>query len=112
MSLKEIHIRNAKPKSKLYRLFDGGGLYLEVSPTGGKYWRYKYRYAGKEKRLALGVYPDVGLADARELHASARKALARGIDPGVAKKEAKRQILLKSGNTFEAIAREWHQNRL
>ncbi len=112
MSLKEIHIRNIKPKSKLYRLFDGGGLYLEVSPNGGKYWRYKYRFAGKEKRLALGVYPDVGLSDARELHAAARKALARGNDPGAVKKEAKRQILLKSGNTFEAVAREWHQNRL
>jgi integrase len=112
MVLKDIHIRNAKPKAKIYRLFDGGGLYLEISPGGGKYWRYKYRFAGKEKRLAFGIYPDLSLSEARELHTQARKALAKGEDPSAVKREAARQIRLKSTNTFEAIAREWHQNNL
>ena len=108
MMLKDINIRNAKPKDKLYRLFDGKGLYLEVLPSGGKYWRLKYRYAGKEKRLALGVYPEVTLSDARERCDQARKALAAGNDPGEIKKEAKRLVMFKSENTFEAIAREWY----
>jgi integrase len=112
MVLKDIHVRNAKPKAKIYRLFDGGGLYLEISPGGGKYWRYKYRFAGKEKRLAFGTYPDLSLSEAREVHAQARKALAKGEDPSAVKREAARQIKLKSTNTFEAIAREWHQNNL
>jgi integrase len=112
MVLKDIHVRNAKPKAKIYRLFDGGGLYLELSPGGGKYWRYKYRFAEKEKRLAFGTYPDLSLSEARELHAQARKALAKGEDPSAVKREAARQIKLKSTNTFEAIAREWHQNNL
>lgn len=109
--LKDASVRNAKPKEKMYRLFDGGGLYLEVTPKGGKYWRFKYRFAGKEKRLALGVYPDLSLADARELHAQARKALALGDDPGEVKKETRRRSVLNSGNTFEAIANEWCESR-
>ncbi len=109
--LKDASVRNAKPKEKMYRLFDGGGLYLEVTPKGGKYWRFKYRFAGKEKRLALGVYPDLSLADARELHAQARKALALGDDPGEVKKETKRRSVLNSENTFEAIANEWCESR-
>jgi integrase len=112
MTLKDINVRNAKPKNKMYRLFDTEGLYLEVLPSGGKYWRLKYRFLGKEKRLALGVYPHITLADARERRAEARKLLAHGTDPVEAKKEAKRAAVLKSENTFEAIAREWHENRL
>lgn len=73
---------------------DGGGMYLEVSPAGGKYWPFKYRFAGKEKRLALGVYPDVPLATAREKRDKARKTLAGGVDPGEAKKVDKRAALL------------------
>jgi hypothetical protein len=68
MPLTDIKVRTAKPEGKPYKLSDGGGLFLLVQPTGGKWWRYKYRYAGKEKLLALGAYPDVGLADARERH--------------------------------------------
>lgn len=109
--LKDASVRNAKPKEKMYRLFDGGGLYLEVTPKGGKYWRFKYRFAGKEKRLALGVYPDLSLADARELHAQARKALALGDDPSEVKREVKRRSALNSENTFEAIANEWCESR-
>ena len=112
MSLKDIHVKNAKAKAKPYRLFDGGGLYLEVTPSGGKCWRYKYRYAGKERRLSLGLYPDVSLAEARERHSAARKALSAGHDPNEVKRESKRQTILRSANTFEMVAREWHKSRL
>lgn len=109
--LTEVAVRNAKPKNKPYKLADGGGLFLWVQPSGGKWWRYKYRFAGKEKLLALGSYPDVSLAEARERHAQARKLLSAGNDPGEVKKEEKRQALLKSVTTFEAIAREWCESR-
>ncbi|MDB6025865.1 MAG: hypothetical protein JWM68_2088 [Verrucomicrobiales bacterium] len=109
--LKDVTVRSAKPKAKMYRLFDEKGLYLEITPSGGKYWRFKYRFAGKEKRLALGVYPDVSLADVREKHSEARKLVAAGKDPGEEKKEAKRQIILNSENTFEAVAREFCEKR-
>jgi integrase len=112
MTLKDVSIRNAKPKEKVYKLFDGEGLYLEVVPAGGKYWRLKYRFAGKERRLALGVYPDVSLADARERRGQARKALAAGNDPGEIKREAKRALIQKHQSTFEVVAREWHTHRL
>ena len=79
--LTDTEIRKAKPGDKPIRLFAGGGLYVEVSPTGGKWWRLKYRFDGKEKRLSLGVYPDVSLKDARERRHEARKLLAGGIDP-------------------------------
>jgi integrase len=111
MPLTDIAVRNAKPKTKPFKLSDGGGLFLWVQPAGGKWWRYKYRFAGREKLLAIGSYPDVSLGEARERHKAARKSLAAGIDPNEAKKEAKRQILLKSENTFEAIAREWYEQR-
>lgn len=90
---------------------DGGGLFLLVQPNGCKWWRYKYRFAGKEKLLALGAYPEVSLADARERHDQARKVLAAGRDPGEAKKAAKRQAIIRHENNFEAIAREWHGKR-
>ncbi|MDR3221936.1 MAG: Arm DNA-binding domain-containing protein, partial [Candidatus Accumulibacter sp.] len=81
MKLSDIAIKNAKPIDKPLRLFDGGGLYLEVSTAGGKLWRLKYRFEGKEKRLALGKYPDVSLKEARKQRAHARKLLTLGIDP-------------------------------
>ena len=111
MPITDVKVRNAKPEAKPYKLSDGGGLFLLVQPTGGKWWRYKYRFAGKEKLLALGSYPDVSLAEARERHVQARKALAAGNDPNEVKKEAKRLVVLNSENTFEAIAREWHEQR-
>jgi integrase len=111
MSLTDATVRNAKAKPKAYKLTDGGGLFLWVQPSGGKWWRYKYRFNGKEKLLALGSYPDVSLAEARERHAQARKTLSNGNDPGEIKKETKRLILLKSVTTFEAIAREWCEGR-
>ena len=73
-------VKQAKPKAKPYKLADGGGLYLQVK-AAGKYWRYKYRFASKEKLLALGTFPDISLADARKLHQAARENLADGIDP-------------------------------
>src|SRR6516165_11158338 len=111
MHLKDITVRNAQPKAKRYKMFDGDGLYLEVLPTGAKYWRMKYFFSGKEKRLALGVYPHVSLSDARERRAQARKVLAAGRDPVEAKKEAKRVAAFKSANTFEVVAREWLEKR-
>lgn len=107
MPLTDTAIRNAKPSDKPVRMFDGGGMYLEVSPAGGKLWRMKYRVDGKEKRLSFGVYPDVGLKAAREKRDEARKLLAQGIDPGAAKKAEKAERLERASNTFEAVAREW-----
>jgi integrase len=111
MSLTDAKVRTAKPRAKKYKMFDGDGLYLEVLPTSAKYWRMKYYFGGKEKLLALGVYPHISLADARDRRAQARKVLAAGNDPGEAKKEAKRLAVSKSHNAFEVIAREWLEIR-
>jgi integrase len=107
MPLTDIAIRKAKPHDKVQRLFDGGGLYLEISPAGGKWWRLKYRHLGKEKRLSLGTYPDTGLADARGKRDSARKLLATGVDPGEHRKAAKAANQERAGNSLEVVAREW-----
>jgi integrase len=111
MALSDAKVRNAKPQAKPYKIADGDGMFLLVTPNGSKYWRFKYYYGGKERLLALGVYPEVSLLDAREKRLIARKALAAGHDPSQAKREAKRQIILKAGNTFEGIAREWFEHR-
>jgi integrase len=106
MPLTDTAIRNAKPRSKPYRMFDSGGLYLEVTPSGGRLWRLKYRVAGREKRLALGAYPDIGLKVARQRRDEARNQLAEGVDPGAARKAAK--VSQAGLESFEAVAREWH----
>jgi integrase len=111
MALSDVKVRNAKPKAKPYKISDGDGLFLLITPSDSKYWRLKYFFAGKEKLLALGVYPDVGLLDARQRRDAAHKTLADGIDPGEAKKEAKRLAVLKSENAFETVAREWYEQR-
>ncbi|CAI1953313.1 Putative prophage CPS-53 integrase [Serratia fonticola] len=111
MPLTDIKVKTAKPMEKAYKLADGGGMYLLVKPNGSKYWRLKYRFAGKEKMLSIGVYPDVSLADAREKRKEARKTLASGGDPGEVKKAEKLSQKLSIANTFEAIAREWHQHK-
>ncbi|MCA7956392.1 integrase arm-type DNA-binding domain-containing protein [Burkholderia multivorans] len=108
MPLTDTTIRNTKPAEKPVKLFDGGGLFLLVTPAGQRYWRLKYRAAGKEKLLALGVYPEVTLATARRKRDEAREKLAAGIDPGEAKKAEKRTARLSAENSFEAVAREWH----
>jgi hypothetical protein len=94
------------------RYWDGGGLYLEVSPGGGRYWRLKYRHAGREKRLALGVYPAVSLKEARDRREAARKVIGRGDDPGELRRAEKERATKEAAETFEAIAREWlgHQS--
>ncbi|QIF95941.1 tyrosine-type recombinase/integrase [Proteus vulgaris] len=111
MTLTARQVETAKPKEKSYKLFDGGGLYLEVTAKGSRYWRMKYRFGGKEKRLAFGVFPIVTLAEAREMRNQAKKTLAAGGDPGEIKKEEKAIQKLNTGNTFEAIAREWHKSK-
>ena len=108
MPLSDTTIRTAKPSEKTQKLFDGGGLYLEVAPTGGKWWRLKYRFGGKEKRISLGVYPDVSLKEARERRDSARKLLANDIDPGENRKVQKSAKVERAANSFEVIAREWY----
>lgn len=108
MPLSDLQIKAAKPTDKPQRLFDADGLYLEVSPSGGKLWRFKYRFAGKEKRLALGIYPIVTLKDARERRDNARRLLANDIDPGVEKKVQKAAAVARSANSFEVVAREWY----
>lgn len=107
MPLTDTAIRTAKPSTKPVRMFDAGGLYLEVSPAGGKLWRLKYRFNGKEKRLALGVYPEISLKDARERREQARKLLANDVDPGENRKVQKAAKVERSANSFEVIAREW-----
>lgn len=108
MPLTDTAIRNAKPSAKPAKLFDGGGLYLEISPAGGKWWRIKYRFDGKEKRLSLGVYPDVSLKDARERRDTARKLLANDVDPSENRKAQKAAKQDRAANSFETVAREWY----
>ncbi len=110
MSLTNLKCQNAKPAEKAFRLFDGRGLYLEVRPGGAKYWRMKYRHTGKEKVLALGVYPEVSLAEARGKCLGARKVLEAGADPLAVQREERLLARLSAGRTFEAVAREWHEN--
>lgn len=107
MPLTDIAVRNAKPSAKAYKLADTAGMYLLVTPKGSRYWRLDYRFAGKRRTLALGVYPTVGLAGARGRREDARSLLEKGIDPNSNKKAVKRVLTIAHGNTFEAIAREW-----
>lgn len=108
MKLTDAKLRNLTEPGKH---FDGFGLYLDVTKAGGRYWRLKYRYGGKEKLLALGVYPTVGLKDAREQAADARTVLASGGDPGAVRKAGKAQAAHEAANTFEAVARDWHRHQ-
>jgi len=107
MPLTDVSIRNAKAGDKTVRLFDERGLYLEISPSGGKWWRLKYRFEGKEKRLSLGVYPDVGLKEARERRDVARKLVADGVDPSENRKAQKLAKADRAANSFEVLTREW-----
>lgn len=106
--LTDIQVKNAKPKDKPYKLADGGGLYLEVMPTGSKLWRMKFTQAsGKESRLSFGSYPEVSLTKARSARADARQLRAADIDPGKAKRDAKRAEAAAAVHNFEAVARTW-----
>lgn len=112
MPLTAIAVKQAKAKDKPYRLYDERGLFLLINPKGGKYWRFKYRFGGKEKTLALGVYPDVSLAKAREKLQEAREQVADNIDPGVIKRLKKMHQFEEEINGFEALSREWFETRM
>lgn len=112
MPLNARQVETAKPRDKAYKLADGGGLYLQVNPNGSKYWRMKYRFAGKEKKLSFGTYPDISPADARTRRDDARRIRANDQDPGEVKKA---ELLAKKRsitNTFEAIATEWYNAKI
>jgi hypothetical protein len=109
MTLSDRQLRDkAKPIARPFKLFDGGGLYLLVKPNGGRYWRMQYRFKGKAKGLAFGVYPEVSLKEARDKRDDARKLLRNGIDPSAAKRELKLRAKGQAADAFENIAREWH----
>ncbi|AGS61925.1 prophage integrase [Proteus mirabilis BB2000] len=107
MALTDAKVRAAKPLDKSYKLTDGDGMHLMVHINGSKYWRLQYRFGGKQKMLALGVYPDISLAEAREKRDAARKLIANGFDPSEKRKEVKEEQQ-KEFNTFEKVARDWH----
>lgn len=107
MALTDTAIRNAKSAEKPIKMADGGGLYLLLNQNGSKWWRLDYRFGGKRKTLSMGVYPEVGLRDARERREAARKMLANGIDPGENRKAIKASKQLSAANSFEVVAREW-----
>lgn len=111
MNLTDLAIRNAKPQERPYKLTDGDGMFLLIQPNGGKYWRFAYRYLGRQKTLALGVYPEVGLSLARQRRTEAREALALGSDPGDLKKAGKRAARLAADNSFQSVALAWLDER-
>ena len=111
MALTSLAVKQAQPAGKTKRLYDERGLYLEISPAGGKWWRLKYRFAGKEKRLSLGVYPDISLKEARAARDEARRLIAQGVDPSARRKEISRQRVVDAENSFEVVAREWFQKQ-
>ncbi len=108
MPLTEVAIRNCKQRDKTFKLSDERGLYLEVAPAGGKWWRFKYRFQGKEKRLSLGTYPEVSLKEARERRDAARKLVEEGVDPSEHRKAKKAAQAAVVEHSFEVVAREWH----
>lgn len=111
MALTEVAVRNAKPKDKPYKLGDAGGLFLYVTPAGGKLWRVKFRVNGKEKLLSLGAWPDISLANARKERDKAKEALATGIDPARDKQQAKHRAKVAAANTFAEIGAEYLEKR-
>ena len=111
--LTDMQVKNAKPQPKRYKLFDGGGLYLEVTPHGSRIWRMRFRQAsGKENTLTFGPYPEVSLQEAREKRLDARRLLVKGVDPARHRDDAKRLAAVTAANTFEKVAREWYANKV
>jgi len=107
MAITDTEIRRSKPGDKPFKLSDGGGLHLMVTPSGGKLWRWKYRFEGAEKLMALGRYPEITLAEVRERRDAARKRLANGIDPMAERKAEKTAVMVATEYTFEKIAEQW-----
>lgn len=112
MALTDVAIKNAKPRVKPYKMGDAGGLFLLVQPSGGKLWRLKYRMDGREKKLAIGTYPEVSLAEARKRRDDARELLAGGKDPSREKQRHKIRSRVQADNTFTAIAGELCDKRM
>ena len=112
MALSDIALRNAKTKEKPYKLSDSGGLFILITSSARKLWRYSYRFDGKQKTFSLGSYPDVGLKEARESHAAARKILSAGVDPNENRKNQIAAKKLSAANSFELVAREWWQSHM
>ena len=110
--LAAVTLRNTKPTDKIIRLTDGYGLFLKVRPTGAKYWRYRFRFLGKQKDLALGVFPEISLAEARAMYREAYNLLAEGIDPTEQKADKKAKERRELHNTFELVAREWLKSKI
>lgn len=113
--LTDVAIRNAKAADKPVKLFDGAGLFLQVTPAGGKLWRFKYLFSGKEKLLALGKWPDVGLKMARQRRDAARALVAQGVDPSEKRKQDRADAEVQAAedaNTFEVVARDWHDKQV
>lgn len=111
VALTDLAVRRAKPREKPYKLFDGNGLYLHVVPSGARRWRFKYKFLGTEKLMGLGVYPEISLKEARELHAEARKLVRANIDPITSRRDERRHAIQKIESTFEAVAKEWHDQQ-
>lgn len=112
-ALTDMQVRNAKPKEKPYKLFDGGGMYLEVAPSGSRIWRLKFRQAGgKENRLTFGPYPEITLQEAREKRLEARRLMLQGVNPAKHRDATRRVAADQLANTFEKIAREWYANKV
>ena len=112
MPMTAVAANKAKPKDKSYKLSDEKGLYLHVMPNGSKYWRLKYRFGGKEKVLALGVHPEIGLKDAREKRDQARKLICNGVDPSDVKRTQKAIKDEATENSFKAVALEWFSRKM
>src|SRR5690606_26203536 len=112
MALTDMQCRTAKPKAKSFKIFDGEGLYLEVTPSGGKYWRQKYRIHGKEKRISYGAYPEVSLLEARQRLIQAKQMLKQGNDPVLVRQEKQQIAALAHAETFEKVALEWYDKQL
>jgi integrase len=110
MKLSDVKCKTAKPKHKPYKLYDGLGMFLEIRPNDSRYWRLKYRFGGKEKLLALGVYPLIPLKEARQRRDDARRLLEQDIDPGMDRKERRLKAFEDAENTFERLTRDWHEN--
>lgn len=111
MALTDVAIRNAKPRAKPYKMGDAFGLFVLIQPSGGKLWRFKYRFEGREKKLAIGTYPVIGLAEARRRRDQARELLAAGKDPSRERQREKLRTQVQAGNTFAAIAEEYCDKR-
>ena len=112
MPLNDRQIKNARPADKAYKLNDGRGLYLQVTPAGGKLWRLKYRISGKEKLLSIGKYPDISLVEAREAAENARRMIAQGQDPAAMKQQAKQERRAALLNTFAHVTKAWHEKNI